>query len=103
MHPSELEGFGLVGRDRLTLDEEELKTIEIIGRNGQSGRITACEIRILIAAYKQRDLLEEALAAADRFRGLSLKNDVHPSELADAFEIAAVRSRMAKNLDPLEG
>lgn len=51
-----------------TLDDEELKTIEIIARNGQSGRITKFEVKELVAAYReltslrsQRDALVEAL------------------------------------------
>jgi uncharacterized membrane protein len=31
-----------------TLDEDDLETIEIVARNGQSGRITAREIRLLV-------------------------------------------------------
>jgi hypothetical protein len=35
------------------LDDEDLETILIIARNGQSGRITEREIRLLVAAYRK--------------------------------------------------
>ena len=36
------------------LDEDDLETILIIARNGQSGRITEREIRLLVEAYRRR-------------------------------------------------
>ena len=35
------------------LDEDDLETILIIARNGQSGRITEREIKLLVEAYRQ--------------------------------------------------
>lgn len=35
------------------LDDDELETILIIARNGQSGRITEHEIKLLVAAYRK--------------------------------------------------
>lgn len=34
------------------LDDDDLETLLIIARNGQSGRITGREIRLLIEAYR---------------------------------------------------
>lgn len=37
------------------LEEDDLETILIIARNGQSGRITEREIKLLVAAYRNRN------------------------------------------------
>lgn len=55
-----------VDTDLRKLDADDLDTIEIIARNGQTGRITPFEVRALVAVYREcRALISQKEGATD--------------------------------------
>lgn len=49
-----------------SLDDDDLETILAIAKNGQSGRITEREIKLLVSAYREAHAAAHRIAAAER-------------------------------------
>lgn len=83
------------------LSEDDLETILIIARNGQSGRITQFEIKHLVAGYRASLALPELTAALETLltyfggpQGVSLQELGH-----DAYVALEMKVRIGDLID----
>lgn len=88
MHPIMKQALaGLIAEPRDELSADDLDTIEAIASNGQTGRLTAYEVRLLVAAYRASQAQRQALEQCQKALAMMIAPDaIRQTTTINAFE-----------------